>query len=733
MKNSTMVRPDEPVVSEIFKTALNEYRHVKQIYTETGYEQTYPLNFFWGGDNLKQLMKIISSPLSATEKIAAIHKTDMFSVNTDDEQIKNLMVDWYIEYFQSIGVTLNDLDYRIQESPISNPGNAVLRDGRLLAPDFLRTVVLCLEVKKHCRLPSGKFNVLELGAGYGGLARSLKLFFPTISYVIIDIPETLFFSSLFLRLNFPQAKVCFVTNFKDLRHPLEEYDFVFVPTKFADVLLGNRFDLFCNTASLGEMKNTVIRYWMDFIQNKVEPHYFFGLNRFLNTIDPDKHGWRLEENECSALFDSRWKILKWELEPPFSRCPYFEAQVTRNLEIIAERSPQTFRDPAAERNASRSVVRDLAKQDWFLHAGDSENTMRLRDFSLAPDLAMDGTLFKLWESIRLEPRVDNVSMILIFLVTLMRRDPFEEIFYYLNLLEKLERNEKSAKPPEKPDPPLVSLTLRQAEIINLIRESGASLHEQGGAGSTKRKKFSPYMYHVLAYWGRPELIEEGYKGYNIILHLDKYYGMAQSLGSLDLTQMEEQILEKYKTDGTCVVGKELDETKRLIDTLDFKSSPELVEEGYRGFNVVRYKRDVYAISLSLGPVDLPEIEASVLKRYQEGRQVLIASTIAEVKEAIDQTFHRVFSILPKQRPADTSETCSLSLKLGNPDIAQRALRRIQAITPSAAAVSALQKGAGTQDLEISTESSSAEETVPGKGIARKEKALFICNIPPWRA
>ena len=882
-----MDKLDDAFVAQVFESIHRDYQRIKSIYAETGYDREYPLNYFWGGGNMRELLEIISSPLSVQEKIAAVHRTSMFSVNTDDEKIKNLMVDWYLEYFNSSGIPLQELNCSIQESPFSNPDNAVWRNGRLLAPDFLRTVILCWEIKRYCRFHGGKFNAVELGAGYGGLARSFKLFFPEASYAIIDIPETLFFSYLFLRLNFPHAKVCLVTDPADLTQPLSAYDFVFVPTKFAEVLLGYRFELFCNTASLGEMKNSVIRHWMDFVENKLNVHYFFGLNRFLNTIDPGDHLWRLEENECSVLFDDRWRILQWELEPPFTRCPYFETQVTRNLEIIAERSPQKFRDPAKEQNVSRSVEQDLAKQDWFLHAGDTENTMRLRDFSLAPDLTMKGNLFKLWESIRLEPRVDNVSMMLIFLVTLMRRNPFEEIFYYLGLLEKLEENQKSPNPLEKPDTPLISLTLRQAEIINLIRESGVSLREEGGAGSTKPKKFSPYMYHVLAYWGRPKLTEEGYKGYNIILYLDKYYGMAQSLGSLDFTQMEEQILERYKADGTCVVGKELDETKRLIDKLDFRSTPELVEEGYWGFNIVRYKREAYAISLSLGPVDLTRVEPSTLQRLQKTGNCFIAGTVAEVKGAVDLTrvspparenvpakdldikpirrvesddevkgpsskkalrydkdpgvepalsdllkpplisfenwnspelvesnyrgfnlVHyggRCFALALSLGPVDLPEIdektlkdyqesgqcivgisvdevkqwmdqrflstllhrvesnrCQknylegvkilrqavnfapnspevlallgvLSVELGNPGLAQKALSRIQTIAPSYPAVSALQKGLETQNLEMAADPPSVEMAVPRRAFPRKEKALFICNIPSWKS
>jgi len=64
--------------------------------------------------------------------------------------------------------------------------------------------------------------------------------------------------------------------------------------------------------------------------------------------------------------------------------------------------------------------------------------MKLRDNVLAPDLTMKGTLFALWESIRLHPNPVNVAMMLKYLSTLTRGKPFEEMFYYQGLLKSLD-------------------------------------------------------------------------------------------------------------------------------------------------------------------------------------------------------------------------------------------------------------------------------------------------------
>jgi len=54
-----------------------------------------------------------------------------------------------------------------------------------------------------------------------------------------------------------------------------------------------------------------------------------------------------------------------------------------------------------------------------------------------------------------------------------------------------------------------------------------------------------------------KLIEEGYRGYNIISLGDKFYGLAQSEGKLDPDRVH---IEGYR----CVVGKSVEEVKQLI-------------------------------------------------------------------------------------------------------------------------------------------------------------------------
>jgi len=83
-------------------------------------------------------------------------------------------------------------------------------------------------------------------------------------------------------LNFPDARMVFLSDLEETRsiRP-SDYDFVFVPTCYADVLDVSGADMFVNTASLGEMRNETIRYWMDFVQHRTPVKHLFTQNRFL--------------------------------------------------------------------------------------------------------------------------------------------------------------------------------------------------------------------------------------------------------------------------------------------------------------------------------------------------------------------------------------------------------------------------------------------------------------------
>ena len=117
-------------------------------------------------------------------------------------------------------------------------------------------------------------TIVEVGAGYGRMARIMKLLDPSRCYVLVDLPEALVFSYAFLRKNFPQARLAvFDGTATDPRA-----DFVFCPVQLLRHLELGSVDLFINTYSLAEMRQACVDYIVGCVENVVRPRYLFSLN-----------------------------------------------------------------------------------------------------------------------------------------------------------------------------------------------------------------------------------------------------------------------------------------------------------------------------------------------------------------------------------------------------------------------------------------------------------------------
>ncbi len=121
-----------------------------------------------------------------------------------------------------------------------------------------------------------------------------------------------------------------------------------------------------------------------------------------------------------------------------------------------------------------------------------------------------------------------------------------------------------------------------------------------------------------------KLIEEGHNGFNIISCGGKIYGLAQSEGCLNLDKVNTK-------DYRCVVGDSVDEVKGLIDRLLVTvSDHKLIQEGYRGFNIISCEDKFYGLAQSEGVFEVEKVEKG------EFDQCFVGISVNEVKGLIDQ-------------------------------------------------------------------------------------------------
>lgn len=92
---------------------------------------------------------------------------------------------------------------------------------------------------------NGHVNICEIGGGYGALCSWFKQAYPEASYTIVDLPESLLFSRLYVSLTRPDLRT--TAGLDPAPHGVR-----FVPNYMAENL-AESFDLVINTLSMSEM------------------------------------------------------------------------------------------------------------------------------------------------------------------------------------------------------------------------------------------------------------------------------------------------------------------------------------------------------------------------------------------------------------------------------------------------------------------------------------------------
>ncbi len=232
----------------------------------------------------------------------------------------------------------------------SAPDTTYVHNGRLISNILFylaRVIMSCLT-----HLPTAPQIVLEVGGGYGAPAR-LWMKNPISQprcYLILDMPESLFFADVFLRKEFGDDSVFYVTASEPLSaDTLEKYKFVLCPLPLFASILNLPVDLVINTGSLQEMSEE----WVDFYKgwlDRQQCRWFYSLNYFAQPVNALWESGNLLSPRLSPSWTAR--LLRWN--PAFVRM-----QADRDyLEALYEKT-EAARSPAE----ARIILQHLTNRD----------------------------------------------------------------------------------------------------------------------------------------------------------------------------------------------------------------------------------------------------------------------------------------------------------------------------------------------------------------------------------
>lgn len=253
------------------------------------------------------------------------------------------------------------------ESIYADPASMIEHRGRLVSsPMYLLTrfAMRCLE---RCRPET----VCEIGGGYGAPAR-LWLTNPIhrpAKYVIVDLPESLFFAELYLGMHFGVEEVCYVAD----RSPataerIARARIVLCPNGLIDMLEPVHFDLVVNTNSMQEMSEAYIDFFMAWLDRQ-PCKLFFSSNYALQ----DARDLRESRNLWSPRPSRQWKTVSLEHNPDAgypSNSAFYEKSpddVAERIEDARVRFLELHEQPLTpQRLASMIDLVRLEMDRWFI-------------------------------------------------------------------------------------------------------------------------------------------------------------------------------------------------------------------------------------------------------------------------------------------------------------------------------------------------------------------------------
>ena len=233
--------------------------------------------------------------------------------------------------------------------------------NRRVSTDFIRFYEYFVRIRQTIPLPERPV-VFEIGSGYGGLARIVKLHHPACALLLLDIEETLKGAGIYLRYAFPDAAIRYFTP-ANPRRP-ESGEIVLCRVEDSPALTGMTADITINTWSFGEMPNRHIDRWFRFLNDENTTRAIFLVNHFMMPVclqSPTARA-QLQSAQWLSRIDGRWDIVDFEMHPGSHRSPFW-----RHCQQGVCVAARLFESEAAKAEAvaaARAAVRDVYLEDW---------------------------------------------------------------------------------------------------------------------------------------------------------------------------------------------------------------------------------------------------------------------------------------------------------------------------------------------------------------------------------
>jgi len=225
-----------------------------------------------------QYIRMHTTVFSSTSWVTWAHDPARIAPSDDARKDTQLIKD-YLSLVQ-------DLPERFWgDEPIANEAMRLLGlpfGGRLITDDvvrYQRAITNLHDAGLLGRTGEERIVCLEIGAGYGGIAHQIGRMVPRSTYIILDLPEMLFWPAVFLRLNNPPESIYLYDpeTFAEagLERIVASYKFVILPHYVIERLASfPTVNVAINIISMQEMREAQVRAYCAFLSRHLEGWFY---------------------------------------------------------------------------------------------------------------------------------------------------------------------------------------------------------------------------------------------------------------------------------------------------------------------------------------------------------------------------------------------------------------------------------------------------------------------------
>ena len=202
------------------------------------------------------------------------------NANVPEEALERVQVKWRNIHRELTSVVPERLQRYFEETPVGGP-RSVNHDGIPMTQSSLEYTFMLSHLEPYVEDAD---VVVDIGGGYGGLARLLKKHFPKLRLVLLDLPEVNAIQTYFLSTCFPEARVLTLRDVHE-RESIDPRalgaDFLVLPGQLIERLPQGSFRLVINTRSMMEMDLPTVSFYIGHIQDKLPSGgSFYCVNRY---------------------------------------------------------------------------------------------------------------------------------------------------------------------------------------------------------------------------------------------------------------------------------------------------------------------------------------------------------------------------------------------------------------------------------------------------------------------